>query len=137
MLFCLFISSQDYENERSDNHRCASAEALIAQNLFKMLNHRQHKEHVCLRGGQNEKRESRKSRVNIQRPLRGIGDCFLICVAVGCAPGVGGAHRPAGSAPYGRTSVPVRLRRTREGAESPSRSAATTWLRLQTPEFHV
>lgn len=46
-------------------------------------------------------------------------------------------HRPGGSAPYGRTSVPVQLHRSREAAGSPSHSVAATWLHLGTQQFHI
>lgn len=46
-------------------------------------------------------------------------------------------HRPGGSVPYGRMSVPVQLHRSREAAGSPSHSVAATWLHLGTQQFHI
>lgn len=43
--------------------------------------------------------------------------------------------RPGGSAPCGRMSAPVRLHRSREAAESPSRSEEATWLHLEMLRF--
>ena len=47
------------------------------------------------------------------------------------------SHQPGGNAPYGRMSVQVQLRRSREAAGSPSRSVAATWLHLGTQKFHI
>ena len=46
------------------------------------------------------------------------------------------SYQPGGNAPYGRMSVQVQLRHSREAAGSPSRSVAATWLHLRTQKFH-
>lgn len=47
------------------------------------------------------------------------------------------AHRPGGSAPYGRKSVLVLLHRSHEAAGSPSHSAAAIWLHLDTQRCNI
>lgn len=79
-----------------------------------------------------KKPKDEDSRVAIKRPLTDTSEFQTLLSLVRCfdARAAPLPHAPAGSAPCGRTSVPVRLHHSREGAESPSHSAATIWLHL-------